>query len=137
MNVDQAMKIIIKPYITEKTFAMVENESTICFIVLFWANKTQISEEIKIVHSRITDSSKEMSNMKTELSKEISDVKTDLSKEISETKGRVSMLPTSQDILNSKKLDPNIVKIIYAILVLLAAVIGLDISGIFWDEVCI
>jgi len=26
MNVEQAMKIIVKPYITEKTFAMVENE---------------------------------------------------------------------------------------------------------------
>ena len=33
MNVDQATKIILKPYITEKTFAMVENESKICFIV--------------------------------------------------------------------------------------------------------
>ena len=26
MNVEQAMKIIVKPYITEKTFAMIENE---------------------------------------------------------------------------------------------------------------
>ena len=33
MNVDQANKIILKPYITEKTFAMVENESKVCFIV--------------------------------------------------------------------------------------------------------
>ena len=33
MNADQANKVIIKPYITEKTFAMVENESKICFIV--------------------------------------------------------------------------------------------------------
>ena len=32
MNVDQANKIIIKPYITEKTFAMVENESKVCLI---------------------------------------------------------------------------------------------------------
>ena len=27
MNVEQAMKIILKPYITEKTFAMIENEN--------------------------------------------------------------------------------------------------------------
>ena len=31
MNIDQASRIIVKPYITEKTFAMVENESKICF----------------------------------------------------------------------------------------------------------
>ena len=39
MNVDQANKIILKPYITEKTFAMVENESKICFIVERSASK--------------------------------------------------------------------------------------------------
>jgi len=47
MNVDQAMKIIIKPYITEKTFAMVENESKICFIVEISANKLEIAEAVK------------------------------------------------------------------------------------------
>ena len=31
MNVEQAMKIIVKPYITEKTFAMIENENKISF----------------------------------------------------------------------------------------------------------
>ncbi|MCV0400593.1 MAG: 50S ribosomal protein L23 [Nitrosopumilus sp.] len=50
MNVDQAMKVIIKPYITEKTFAMVENESKICFIVERSANKTEISEAVKILY---------------------------------------------------------------------------------------
>jgi large subunit ribosomal protein L23 len=50
MNVDQAMKIIIKPYITEKTFAMVENESKICFIVERSANKTEISEAVKALY---------------------------------------------------------------------------------------
>ena len=33
MNAEQAIKIIIRPYITEKTFALVENEQKICFIV--------------------------------------------------------------------------------------------------------
>ena len=32
MNVEQAMKIIVKPYITEKTFAMIENENKICVL---------------------------------------------------------------------------------------------------------
>jgi large subunit ribosomal protein L23 len=52
MNVDQAMKIIIKPYITEKTFAMVENESKICFIVERSANKIEISEAVKTLYKQ-------------------------------------------------------------------------------------
>ncbi len=52
MNVDQAMKIIIKPYITEKTFAMIENESKICFIVEISANKAEISEAVKTLYKK-------------------------------------------------------------------------------------
>ncbi len=51
MNVDQANKIIIKPYITEKTFAMVENESKVCFIAELSATKPQIAEAIKILYN--------------------------------------------------------------------------------------
>ena len=51
MNVDQAMKVILKPYITEKTFAMVENESKICFIVDRSASKPQISEAVKALYN--------------------------------------------------------------------------------------
>jgi len=50
MNVDQAMKIIVKPYITEKTFAMIENESKICFIVEISANKPDIAEAVKVLY---------------------------------------------------------------------------------------
>jgi len=50
MNVDQANKIIIKPYITEKTFAMVENESKVCFIAELSATKPQIAEAVKILY---------------------------------------------------------------------------------------
>ena len=50
MNVDQAMKIIIKPYITEKTFAMIENESKICFIVEISASKPNIAEAVKVLY---------------------------------------------------------------------------------------
>ena len=51
MNVDQATKIIIKPYITEKTFAMVENERKICFIVERSASKPQIAEAISALYN--------------------------------------------------------------------------------------
>ncbi len=50
MNVDQAMKIIIKPYITEKTFSLVENESKICFIVERSASKPEIAEAVKTLY---------------------------------------------------------------------------------------
>ena len=50
MNIDQAMKIIVKPYITEKTFALVENESKICFIVERSASKPEIAEAIKTLY---------------------------------------------------------------------------------------
>jgi large subunit ribosomal protein L23 len=52
MNVEQAMKIIVKPYITEKTFAMVENENKICFIVELSAKKTEIAEAVKILYNQ-------------------------------------------------------------------------------------
>ena len=52
MNADQATKIILKPYITEKTFAMVENESKICFIVERSASKPQISEAINALYNQ-------------------------------------------------------------------------------------
>ncbi|HJL67428.1 MAG TPA: 50S ribosomal protein L23 [Nitrosopumilus sp.] len=50
MNIDQAMKIIVKPYITEKTFALVENESKICFIVERSAKKPEIAEAVKVLY---------------------------------------------------------------------------------------
>ena len=52
MNVDQASKIIVKPYITEKTFAMVENESKICFIVDRSASKPQIKEAVNALYNQ-------------------------------------------------------------------------------------
>lgn len=52
MNVDQATKIILKPYITEKTFAMIENESKICFIVDRSASKPQIKEAVNALYNQ-------------------------------------------------------------------------------------
>lgn len=50
MNVEDALKIVLKPYITEKTFAMVENESKVCFIVEKTATKPQIKEAIDLLY---------------------------------------------------------------------------------------
>jgi len=50
MNSEQAMKIVLRPYITEKTFAMVETESKICFIVARLAKKQMIKEAINVLY---------------------------------------------------------------------------------------
>ena len=52
MNVEQAMKIIVKPYITEKTFAMIESENKICFIVELSAKKPEIAEAVKTLYNQ-------------------------------------------------------------------------------------
>lgn len=54
MNIDQASRIVIKPYITEKTFAMIESENKLCFIVERAATKSQISEAINTLYSEKT-----------------------------------------------------------------------------------
>ena len=51
MNVEQAMKIIIKPYVTEKTFAMVENENKICIIVEKSARKPEIIVAVETLYN--------------------------------------------------------------------------------------
>ncbi|MEX0639460.1 MAG: 50S ribosomal protein L23 [Nitrosopumilaceae archaeon] len=51
MNIDEASKIILKPYITEKTFAMVENEQKICFIVAADAAKPKIVQAVKTLYN--------------------------------------------------------------------------------------
>lgn len=52
MNIDEAAKIVLKPYITEKTFAMVENESKVCFIVEKTASKPEIIEAVNILYKQ-------------------------------------------------------------------------------------
>ncbi len=51
MNVDEATHIILKPYVTEKTFALVENESRICFLVRENSSKPKIAEAIKVLYN--------------------------------------------------------------------------------------
>ncbi len=50
MNIDEASKIILKPYITEKTFAWVENEQKLCFIVKNAATKPKIVQAVKTLY---------------------------------------------------------------------------------------
>jgi large subunit ribosomal protein L23 len=50
MNLEDATSIIIRPYITERTFAMVENEQKICFLVKKEASKPMIQEAVKILY---------------------------------------------------------------------------------------
>ncbi len=51
MNVDRAVKIIIQPHSTEKTFALLQ-ESKICFIVERSANKKEIAEAVKTLYKQ-------------------------------------------------------------------------------------
>ena len=51
MNVETATKIILRPYITEKTYALVENEQKICFLVEKEASKPQIVEAVKTLYN--------------------------------------------------------------------------------------
>ena len=51
MNVDEASKIILRPYITEKTFAFVEKEQKLCFIVENTATKKKIAQAVKIMYN--------------------------------------------------------------------------------------
>ena len=54
MNVETATKIILRPYVTEKTFALVENEQKICFIVKRDATKKMIKNAVKALYNEDT-----------------------------------------------------------------------------------
>ena len=51
MNPEEAIKIIVRPYVTEKTFAQVENEQKICFIVKRDATKMMIKNAVKALYN--------------------------------------------------------------------------------------
>ena len=50
MRVEQASEIIINPYITEKTFELVETQARICFIVKRTSSNPAIKEAIKTLY---------------------------------------------------------------------------------------
>ena len=50
MKIELANKIILHPYITEKTFELVETEKKICFIVEKTASKSAIKNAINTLY---------------------------------------------------------------------------------------
>ena len=50
MNAEQASKLILQPYITERTFALIEKENKIVFIVHDTADKNNIKEALKVLY---------------------------------------------------------------------------------------
>lgn len=54
MNAEEASRVVLRPYITEKTFALVENESKICFLVERSATKPQIAEAVTVLYKERT-----------------------------------------------------------------------------------
>ena len=52
MDADSAAKVIVRPYVTERTFEMVESEAKICFIVNKTATKHEIVEAIRILYNK-------------------------------------------------------------------------------------
>ena len=52
MRIELASKIILNPYITEKTFELVETEKKICFIVERTASKLAIKNAINTLYEQ-------------------------------------------------------------------------------------
>ena len=52
MKIELANKIILHPYITEKTFELVETEKKICFIVEKTASKIAIKNAINTLYEQ-------------------------------------------------------------------------------------
>ena len=52
MKIELANKIILQPYITEKTFELVETEKKICFIVEKTATKSAIKNAINTLYEQ-------------------------------------------------------------------------------------
>ena len=51
MNADKASQLIMKPYMTEKTLALIEKENKIVFIVHDDADKNSIREAVKVLYN--------------------------------------------------------------------------------------
>src|SRR5918912_248660 len=56
LNADQAVEMIKEPYITEKTFNMIERENKLTFIVADKANKRNVADSLQSLYaSDVTD----------------------------------------------------------------------------------
>ena len=50
MDPDEAHRIVLKPYSTERTFAMVDGEAKVCFIVDRRASKPDIADAVSALY---------------------------------------------------------------------------------------
>ncbi|MDG6907535.1 MAG: 50S ribosomal protein L23 [Nitrososphaerota archaeon] len=50
MNPQDALKIVLRPYVTEKTFDQIERQNKICFLVDEKASKKQIRNAIETLY---------------------------------------------------------------------------------------
>ena len=50
MRLEDAQKIVLRPYLTERTFEQIERENKLCFIVLDSASKTQIADAVEALY---------------------------------------------------------------------------------------
>lgn len=50
MRLEDAQKVVIRPYITERTFEQIERENKLCFIVQDSASKTQIANAVEVLY---------------------------------------------------------------------------------------
>ena len=52
MTIDRAHTVVLRPYNTERTFAMVEGEAKVCFIVARKASKADIAEAVSVLYGQ-------------------------------------------------------------------------------------
>ncbi len=50
MRLEDAQKILIRPYVTERTFEQIERENKLCFIVDDKATKTQVASAVQALY---------------------------------------------------------------------------------------
>lgn len=50
MRLEDAQKIIVRPYVTERTFEQIEKENKLCFIVDDRATKEQIERAVEALY---------------------------------------------------------------------------------------
>lgn len=50
MRLEDAQKVVLRPYITERTFEQIERENKLCFIVADSASKDQIAKAVEALY---------------------------------------------------------------------------------------
>lgn len=67
MRLEDAQKIVLRPFLTERTFEQIERENKLCFIVLDSASKTQIADAVEALYEvkvRAVNTARTMSGKK-------------------------------------------------------------------------